>query len=248
MTKDVTELPSGAVDCLHVVVPARDEAEFLPRHLESVYAAAEVVRAAMPGLQVRATVVLDSCTDESARVLAAHPWFDTEEVQLGVVGEVRAHGVERARSRAGGVDPTRLWIACTDADTVVPEHWLSEQLRLAETGHALVVGTVHPEPQDVSPEVLRLWRARHRLEEGHEHVHGANLGFTLAAYDAVGGFPPVSTGEDVALVTRMREAEIRWCSTARTQVVTSGRWHGRAPQGFAGYLRALAADEAMVVG
>ena len=78
-------------------------------------------------------------------------------------------------------------------------------------------------------------------------MHGANLGFTLAAYDAVGGFPPVSTGEDVALVARMRQAEIRWCSTTRTQVVTSGRPRGRAPQGFATYLRSLEADEELVV-
>ena len=237
----------GPIDVVHVVVPARDEAEFLPRHLESVYAAAEVVRAETPGIQVRATVVLDSCTDESASVLSAHPWFDTHEVELGVVGEVRAHGVERARSRAAGVDPTRLWIACTDADTVVPEHWLIEQVRLAQTGCALVVGTVHPDPQDLSPDVLHRWRARHRLEEGHEHVHGANLGFTLAAYDAVGGFPPVSTGEDVDLVARMRQAEIRWRSTTRTQVVTSGRPRGRAPQGFATYLRSLEAVEELVV-
>ena len=237
----------GAPHLVHVVVPARDEARSLPRHLASVRVASEAARAVAPEVRVRATVVLDSCTDESARVLAGYPWLDVDEVHSGVVGEVRAHGVERARRMAAGVDPSRVWIACTDADTVVPEHWLSEQLRLAGTGCALVVGTVHPDPEDVSPEVLRLWRTRHRLREGHDHVHGANLGFTLAAYDAAGGFPPVRTAEDVALVARMREAKVPWCSTARTQVMTSGRRRGRAPQGFATYLRALAAEEALIV-
>ncbi len=235
------------MDVVHVVVPARDEAEFLHRHLRSVHAAATSVRRASPGLRVRVTVVLDSCTDDSAQVVAEYPWLDVLELQSGVVGEVRACGVERARGTALGTDSSRVWIACTDADTVVPPTWLSEQLRLAGQGHGLVIGTVHPDPADVSPEVLRLWRTRHSLVDGHEHVHGANLGFTLAAYDAAGGFPLVRTAEDVGLVARMRQAEVPWCSTARTQVVTSGRRLGRAPHGFAGYLGRLATEAAAVL-
>jgi hypothetical protein len=70
-------------------------------------------------------------------------------------------------------------------------------------------------------------------------VHGANLGFSLAAYDRVGGFAPLATGEDVDLVERMQSAGVPWRATDRTRVLTSGRRHGRAPAGFAGFLHKL---------
>ena len=77
----------------------------------------------------------------------------------------------------------------TDADTRVPPHWLAAQVRLAEEGADVVVGTVEPDPAELDQLALGHWRSRHDLREDHPHVHGANLGFTLAAYDRVGGFP-----------------------------------------------------------
>jgi hypothetical protein len=227
------------VEVVHVVVPARDEADNLPQLLASVEVTALDLLEKRPQVDVRVTVVLDSCVDASRCVLRSHPWVDVVSVESGVVGNVRALGVEQARALAPGVPAERVWIACTDADSVVPPHWLSIQLAFAEQGHDLVVGAVHPDPSDLAPEVVRAWRDRHRLHEGHPHVHGANLGFTLAAYDLVGGFAPLRTGEDVRLVSDLQAAGVRWVSTARNLVVTSGRRLGRAPQGFADYLRAL---------
>jgi hypothetical protein len=225
---------------VHVVVPARDEEQFLPRHLESLRAAAGVVRRTHPAVTVRATVVLDSCTDDSMGVLSRHPWVDVATVESGVVGEVRARGVTRAREQAVGAPAQGVWIACTDADTVVPPNWLVAQLALAATGSELVVGTVLPDAADLPPPVLAAWEARHSLREGHTHVHGANMGFTLAAYDLVGGFEPVESGEDVRLVVRMQQAGVAWSATAKTQVITSGRRLGRVDQGFSSYLMDLA--------
>lgn len=231
-----------SISVVHVVVPARNEESALPGLLASLRSAVQEVRRVRPHLVVQATVVLDSCTDASEVVVATHPWVGILRIRCGVVGEVRARGVERARRLATGVDPARVWIACTDADTVVPATWVLEQVRLAEEGHAVVVGTVLPDPAGTTPEVLAAWRRRHRLEEGHPHVHGANLGFSLAAYDVVGGFAALRTGEDVDLVARMRSADLPCHATARTQVLTSARRHGRAPDGFAAYLRDLDPD------
>ncbi len=230
---------SRSIEVVHVVVPARDEAARLPSLLASVEAAALHLLAHRGDVEVRVTVVLDTCVDSSRCVLRCHPWVDVVTVDSGVVGNVRARGVERARAMAIGHPADQVWIACTDADGTVPPHWLSEQLRFAEQGHDLVVGAVHPDPSDLAPEVVAAWWERHRLHEGHRHVHGANLGLTLAAYDLVGGFAPLRTGEDVRLVADLQAAGVRWVSTARNLVVTSGRRVARAPQGFAGYLQAL---------
>lgn len=224
---------------VHVVVPARDEEAYLPRHLDSLRVAAGEVTALFAEIEVRVTVVLDSCTDDSARVLRDHAWVEATEIASGVVGEVRAIGVLRAAVRAGTVDPRSLWIACTDADTVVPPHWLVEQLMLAARGYELVLGTVAPDTADLPVQVFEAWESRHVLREGHTHVHGANMGFTLAAYLSVGGFDPVGSGEDVGLARRLQAADVRWHATTRTQVVTSGRRMGRVTDGFSTYLQAL---------
>ncbi|MCW2846262.1 MAG: glycosyl transferase [Marmoricola sp.] len=222
------------IDVVHVVIPARDEEAYLPRALASL----EAAMAAVPSpLSVRATVVLDLCTDASLSVVSRFPWVDAVSVSCGVVGRVRSLGVDRARD--GATDPGAVWIACTDADTVVPPSWLVEQLVLAAQGRELVVGTVRPDSVDLPPDVLAAWESRHELGEGHTHVHGANMGFTLAAYDRVGGFEPVSSGEDVRLVARLQRAGVVWSATARTQVVTSGRRVGRVADGFSSYLLEL---------
>ncbi len=232
-------MTSHSVDLVHVVVPARDEEGYLPRTLDSLRSAVTMATSLAPDLEVHVTVVLDSCRDGSADVVRREPWVAAVEVASGLVGEVRAIGVEHARAVAGDRDPSRVWIACTDADTVVPPRWLVEQITPARQGYELVVGTVRPDSADLSPETLAAWESRHELREGHAHVHGANLGFTLAAYDRVGGFEHVRSGEDVRLVRRMQQAGVRWRATTRTQVVTSGRRVGRVPDGFSTYLLEL---------
>jgi hypothetical protein len=132
-------------------------------------------------------------------------------------------------------------VASTDADSVVPRHWLTSHLDWATDGLGLVVGTVRPRPGDLTPAALSAWHQRHTTADGHDHVHGANLGFTLDAYRAVGGFPLLPTHEDVGLVTAMREAGVPSLATGAVPVVTSGRRTGRAPDGFAHYLDGLGA-------
>ena len=226
----------GRFDRVHVVVPARDEEDHLGGCLDSVLTAAHVVRRDR-GCEVAVTVVLDACVDASAEVALRRPGVEVLPSTAGLVGAARRLGVAHALARAHR--PTRTWIACTDADTLVPPDWLSGQLELADDGYDLVVGTVAPDPEDLAPGALRAWWDEHRLGEGHEHVHGANLGFALAAYDAVGGFAPVATGEDVDLVLRLRASGVQWRATDRTRVLTSGRHRGRVEDGFAGFLREL---------
>jgi hypothetical protein len=134
-----------------------------------------------------------------------------------------------------------VWIASTDADTVVPPHWLTAQAALAADGHGLVVGTVQPDPADLTAREQGLWLERHVLADGHEHVHGANLGFTLAAYRAVGGFAHLPVHEDVELVGRLRGSGVAWLAAGGLAAVTSGRRDARAPHGFAAYLDGLGA-------
>lgn len=229
------------IRAVHVVVPARDEAELLPRCLESVERARQLLRTCRPDLLIDVTVVLDGCLDDTPLVVEAAR-VGSLEVDLGVVGATRGAGVRRAVEVAAeeGVAPDELWVACTDADSAVPPRWLVSQVGLSDTVD-LVVGTVEPVgPADAA--LLAAWRERHELVEGHTHVHGANLGFRASTYVAVGGFAPLPLHEDVDLVRRVRGHTDRWVATDSVRVATSARSHGRSPHGFAGYLSDLAEE------
>lgn len=228
---------SGHARAIHVVVPCRDESAALPAHLASLARAVEVATVALPGTAVTATLVLDGCVDDSAAVVAtwSQPWLEVLEVAHGCVGATRAAGVRRARERSAA-PAAQTWLAHTDADTEVPHDWLLHHDAACREGLDLWLGTVRPV---ADPDLTRRWLALHTLGDDHPHVHGANLGVRLSAYDAAGGFAPMTVGEDVALVHEVRRTGGRVGADDRAPVRTSGRRVGRAAGGFASFLAAL---------
>lgn len=221
-----------------VVVPAHDEEELLPSCLATVDLAARMV----PDAVVHVIVVADACRDRTA-VLAARAGAAVVEVAAGNVGLARLAGVRELLRRTGGLDPAEVWMATTDADTLVPPCWLGRQLRYAAGGWEAVVGTV----------VVRDWagyppRVQAAFTEWyatappggapgrHPHVHGANLGVSAAAYLAAGGFDALRTAEDHALVQALESAGRRVLRTTGVAVVTSARRDSRAAGGFGHFL------------
>ena len=224
-----------------VVIPAHNEQDLLPACLAAVQQAARQV-----SVPVHLVVVADACTDRTAAVARAHG-ADVVESGARSVGAARRAGVSQVLRSACCLDSAAVWVATTDADSLVPHRWLVRQLRYARQGWKGVVGTVtvadwagHP------PHVQRRYTERYRAWRGHHpHVHGANLGFTADAYLAAGGFRPLPTAEDLALVDDLRATGVPLLRTTRLPVVTSARRHARAPHGFAWLLGTLAAtDEA----
>jgi hypothetical protein len=230
----------SAVANLVVAIPARDEESLLPACLRSVTAAVAVLREARPGIRLVVAVALDGCTDGSAGV--AGEWDVATVVLPGRgVGAARDAAIQRGLSVLRMPREGATWVACTDADTVVPSRWLVRHVMWAERGADLVVGTA--EPVGVARgEALAAWHARHQLVEGHTHVHGANLGVRAHRWRQVGGFGRRTVGEDVDLVERVRSHTGRWVATDTTRVLTSGRPRSRVDGGFAHYLRDLDAE------
>ncbi len=227
-------------EAVAVVVPARDEERLLPACLDSVARAVEALARA-PGVACRVFVVLDSCRDGTADVVARPRGVTAVPVAAGYVGAPAPRASRRPPSGHG---------ASTRPD-VDRQH--RRRHRRATT---LADGAGRPRgrrprprrrhgaarPGDLTDHELRLWRERHTLGDGHEHVHGANLGFTLAAYRGVGGFPHLSVHEDVGLVLALRRSGVPpWIAAGGLAAVTSGRREGRAPHGFAAYLDGLGA-------
>jgi Glycosyl transferase family 2 len=224
-----------------VVIPAHNEQDLLPACLAAVRHAARQV-----SVPVHLVVVADACTDKTAE-LASAQGATVIESDARSVGAARRAGVSQILRSARRPDPAEVWVATTDADSLVPRHWLTCHLRCARRGWKGVVGTVTVADWAGHPHhVQRRYTQSYRAWRGHHpHVHGANLGFTADAYLAAGGFRPLPTAEDHALVHDLRAAGMPLLRTAWIPVVTSARSRARAPRGFAWLLGTLAAtDEA----
>ncbi len=242
-----------------VVIPVHNEEQHLERALDGVRAAADVLQASRPELDIAVVVVLDSCTDNSgavaARTAAADPRISLFRVAFHSVGRSRRAGITsilngryRQEVEAGAPQATgKLWLANTDADSHVPEDWLLRQVILADTGADAVLGTVEPDAAGMDGELLRRWHLRHTLVEDHPHVFGANLGVRASAYLLAGGFPRQRSHEDRVLVERLRRRGFSVTSTDSVRVLTSGRTEGRAPHGLGAYLLALRMESAVAL-
>lgn len=217
------------IECIGIVIPARDEEERIEACLASIRAAIQAVP-----VPCHVIVVADSCTDTTVERAEAFGGVHVMTVNVGIVGAARALGVRRLLE--GTRTPAeRLWIANTDADSVVPENWLSSQLALADEGCDVIVGTVRPHDAEYPAELWPHWRQRHPVGSANGHVHGANLGVRASAYCAGGGFPSAEEHEDVALVEAL--SDFRVVASDEAEVVTSARLEGRTPGGYAAFLR-----------
>lgn len=212
-----------------VVVPCHNEEAWIGRCLAAILNATK--HAELENERTRVVVVLDACTDSTASQLAGIP-VDVLQIDARNVGAARAAGAAHLLALEA------RWLAFTDADSVVDPVWLAAQLALNADA---VCGCVEVADWSEHPELLRRrYEARYRFADGHRHVHGANLGVAAKAYVLAGGFEPLRTGEDVALVRALcaTGATIAWSAAPR--VATSARLLGRAPDGFASLLQRLA--------
>lgn len=216
-----------------VVVPAHNERARLPRSLRALTTAALCFPA-----PASIVVVLDSC-DDGSEDLAGQFGHDVHFVSVDVanVGAARAAGFDYARSLCADT-PERTWFATTDADSEVPADWL---VRMTEADADMVLGVVRISnwrhlPAETARRYLRAYRSK---GPGHNHIHGANMGFRADAYWDIGGFHALESGEDVDLVRRFEAAGADIHRDADLAVATSARRQGRAPGGFAAHLRGL---------
>jgi glycosyltransferase involved in cell wall biosynthesis len=219
-----------------IVVPAHNEENLLPFCLASLHDAAQALR----GVRVHLVVVADACRDLTAQVARQH---GASVVTVGArnVGAARAAGVRQVLHVARRLDPADVWLATTDADSVVPAGWLCQQARHASQGWDAVVGTIQvADWSGYHPATRALFSERYNGETGpHSHIHGANLGFRASAYLKAGGFPAEPTAEDHAFVTALTACGCRVLHTRALPVVTSARREARAPHGFSRYLAEL---------
>jgi glycosyltransferase involved in cell wall biosynthesis len=216
-----------------VVVPAHNEADCVAACIASLQVAAS--SEALRGEAVQIIVCADACSDPTASIAA----------QCGarvITADARNVGMARALGAQAALQAGARWLAFTDADSVVSPQWLADQLSLDVDA---VCGTVAVSDWGgYGNQMRRHYDASYTDADDHRHIHGANLGVSAAAYQKAGGFPPLATSEDVALVDALKAcgATIAW--SAKPRVTTSARQDFRAPNGFGATLLRVAALQA----
>ncbi|WP_247267545.1 glycosyltransferase [Pseudomonas sp. YL2] len=214
-----------------VVIPAHNEEHHIAACLTSVLFAAE--HPALAGQPVSVVVVLDACSDQTGQIVSAHG-VGRIEVSFQNVGKARATGADHLLA-AGA-----MWLAFTDADTVVPHDWLARQIGFKADA---VCGTVEVDSWNFHGDLVRSkYMELYQFIENHRHIHGANLGLSADAYRNAGGFQPLTAHEDVHLVADLKRigAHIVW--TATNPVITSARKDYKCRGGFGEYLVNLGAS------
>ena len=212
---------------ISVVIPAHNEGPLLGECLEAVARAAHEPR--LDHEPVDIVVVLDGCTDRSAAVAVRH---GAQIVSL----DARCVGSARALGASFALDAGARWIACTDADTIVPPDWLVAQLAAGADAACGPVGIVD---SSAHPFGVRERFLQHYGALGERRIHGAKLGISAAAYRQAGGFLPLRQGEDAALIASLLEVGGRVAWNGSPRVTTSARWESLIEGGFASLLRDL---------
>lgn len=236
-----------------VAIPVKDEAQRIGRCLRTL------ARQTVPADHV--VLLLNNCTDGTAAVARAQaqqdaaplPWLCIVECSLiaphASAGAARALAMDHAaRLAENGV------LLTTDADAEVAPDWIERNLAGLAAGADAVCGmaVIDPEEARLIPHHLHADNAQEvaygqLLDElgsmllpdtadpwpRHSEESGASLAIPAAMFRKVGGVPDVASGEDRALIARLRSMDMRVRHDPEIAVIVSGRVEGRAPGGMA---------------
>ncbi len=231
-----------------VVVPVHNEEELAPAALASIDRAMAAVSDRCVTIGV--AIVLDACSDRSrqrvaewrSRRIRREPEQPTQTVttDVGSAGHARKAGCEALLRQWADQPAESIWLATTDADSEVPEDWITAQLRMRHEGGQVWVGPVSVRDwSDRSAGTAESWRLHYESE--CLPIHGANFGIDAATYLDAGGFAEMPTGEDRDLFERAVGVGAVVRHDPQVRVVTSSRREARAPKGFAHALSSIEA-------
>jgi len=203
-------------------------------------------------------LLLNNCTDGTYQVCeAARPALPQLHILqctlppgIASAGEARRLALDHAAALAGkeGI------LLTSDADAVPAPDWLEKNLREFARGADVVCGAAFIDPADearIRPglrfddlrEVFLLQlqdEIRALLDPDpadpwprHQQESGASIAIRAAIFAQAGGAPRVPSGEDRALVERLRRVDARIRHAPEITIRVSGRQVGRAAGGMA---------------
>ena len=232
-----------------VAVPVKNEAARISACLDAL------LTQTVPADEI--VLLLNNCTDETSRICNGMRAGvgKIRIVEREIAGAVASAGEARrlAMDFAAGLSEDGILLT-TDADGVVPPHWIDRNLHAFAKGAEAVCGMAEIDPV----EALQITPAMHRdhveecacldlLDEidamlapdlcdpwpRHQQRSGASIAVRAPVFRTVGGIPAVPVGEDRAFIDRLRLFDVKIRHAPEIVVTVSGRLEGRAAGGMA---------------
>jgi len=192
-----------------VIIPARNEEEHIGECLESIK------QQSYPADLFEVLVVDDHSTDDTAGVISSYlgqnmRLISLEELAVDGINSYKKKAIETAIGQATGE-----LIVCTDADCIIPPHWLQTIAAFYEQYQPAFIAA--PVDINCSNKFIEIFQCLDFMTlQGitgasvHKKIHsmcnGANLAYTKKAFEKVGGFTGIdniASGDDMLLMHKI---------------------------------------------
>jgi cellulose synthase/poly-beta-1,6-N-acetylglucosamine synthase-like glycosyltransferase len=239
-----------------IAIPAFDEADRIGKCLDSLAAQDD------PG-DIVVVVLANNCSDATAAIARVPRSIDIHVHEHAFADHERGAGAARRMVMAHAAELGRI-VLTTDADCVADRDWVRSHRAAFARGVDAVAGRVSADWSELSQHpkaTLRIGELEwvylgliaeaeplfdpvpHDPAPRHAQRCGANLGITRDMLDRVGGVPPLTSGEDRALLSAVEQADGRIRHDPAPHVTASARLVGRAGGGMADALRRRMASD-----
>jgi cellulose synthase/poly-beta-1,6-N-acetylglucosamine synthase-like glycosyltransferase len=194
-----------------IVIPFRNEAEHLPKLLESLQ------RLQYPSEMFEIIFVNDASTDSSTEIIRDQLHFSSKQINFSILDNERNSASPKKDAITAAVALAKNdWILTTDADCVLPERWLhSYDAYIQKFQPTIVGGPVRYEAKrnlaeqfqkfdSLSLQLVTLGSFGLKIPL---LCNGANLGYKKEAFNLVNGFKDndhIASGDDVFILEKMQ--------------------------------------------
>lgn len=243
---------------LSVIVPAKDEAEFITSTLDALRLQCDESGNPISYDTYEVLVLANNCSDDTYEICrkyqGRHPRFRMYVQQMVIpseiahIGTVRRLLMDAAQHRLVGVAGARGIIVSTDADSEVDPYWVHHIILEMDKGVDVVGGRILPREtpalsrkhhlRDVTYRFLRsqleaeLDPCTDNPWPRHFQCYGPSLAVTCEMYERAGKLPMIPYLEDEEFRKALKRVDARIRHSPKVRIYTSSRLQGRVGFGF----------------
>ncbi|MCZ4222541.1 glycosyltransferase [Pedobacter rhodius] len=243
---------------LSIIVPAKNEANFVTHALDALRNQYDESGQPVPHEIYEVLVLANNCSDDTFKICehyqSAYPEFrlHTEAIELSPanahIGTVRRILMDAAYCRLMRKAGPRGVIVSTDSDSKVDKHWVHNIMLEMDKGVDVVGGRILPGDTPALAKIHHLRDVtyrflRSRLEAEldpctsnpwprHFQCYGPSLAVTCEIYERAGRLPAIPYLEDEEFRKALKRVDAKIRHAPKVRIHTSSRLLGRVAFGF----------------